>query len=299
MFTRTRYVSYVNTYTAVQSGDFYFGSNILGAEEDGITYTVSQWNGQSYDITVSIQNYVNSYLYNTTGTDFYYHVWGEMYQENEEGELEINTIFKSSVSYPSNAETVTINGTTYAKVEGTPIYDTDSSQSVTVSMYGSQTVSTEQIFMIYAETVPVLPESEDTEGSEAVAIANEYTGEGIYHSVLQGKFILQENIADAVYSTVIKQSDASAEVQLKITCTDIQGADSVKLRIYFNNEKLKEDNMTLSSVTVVTDSDGNATSMSYADVTVQSNNLLTILFFKTGSSSVIGSDDLYVTENLN
>ena len=81
--TQTRYVSYVNSHSDLQAGDFCFGSDYLYPEEDGVTYTVSNWNGKDYEVTFSVRNFENSLRWNRGGTDFSYQVYGKVYLDSE------------------------------------------------------------------------------------------------------------------------------------------------------------------------------------------------------------------------
>lgn len=278
--TRTKYVSYLNTYSAATAGEFYFGSNYLGSESENVTYTISSWNRLNYSITIQLRSYENSLLYNDSDVDFYYKVDATMY--TDEACTVESSVFKPTITYPSDVETVTIDGETYAYFEGTGYFDvSECKQNVVVDMQGTAYATTTQYLKITADTYPVLKESTDPDSTETITI-NDHTI-GVFHSTLDATFILQNSSGEATVTSTLKQNSANSEVQLIITCSEITGATSQKLRIYFDNTLLEADSMTLPGVQVWSEN----SKYSYAEIDVNALSVTTALLMKKEVATIV------------
>ena len=88
LVTKTKYVSYVNMYHHAVAGSFYFTSNYLEAEEEEKTYIINNWNRDSYSVTLRIQDFENSYLYNDSGC--FYLVEATMYTDPDYKNIDEN-----------------------------------------------------------------------------------------------------------------------------------------------------------------------------------------------------------------
>lgn len=292
--TQTKYVSYVNTYSATNAGEFYFSSNYL-ADVEGTTYTISSWDTYRYSVAVQIRNYENSLLYNDVG--FYYTVVGAMYKDADCTEIDEN--YKATITYPDSANAVTIDGITYGYLSGTSSFDdTSGQQSVTVKVESSYPISDTRYLKIVAYSIPTLPESTDSASTSTDDTSADdtsvddttasVTNDSVFYSELSATFILTNTSGSAQVSTTLAQNESNSEVQLRITCPEIAGATTQKLRIYFKTDTLDADSLTLPNATVSADYEG----YSYSEITVSASSITTVLLFKKSSTTVsVGSYD--------
>lgn len=68
--TAAKYVALINAYTALAASSIHVSANYLSAK--GNTYVIQGWTGDSYVMTLRIQNFSNDLLYNQAGQDLYY-----------------------------------------------------------------------------------------------------------------------------------------------------------------------------------------------------------------------------------
>ena len=269
LLTRTKYVSYLNSYSNVMAGDFQFGSNYLGTVEDNIRYSINSWDGSNYTLSLKIQNYSNSLKFNQQGTDFYYRVFAYMYKD-EACEIE-NEDFEFIIEYQDGAETKEADGITYVKLSGMDTFSAaQGSQNVTISTRTTQPALGTQYMVICAET---LPESTP----------------GIFHSILTAKFILaNQGVAEDV-KTTLRQAENNSEVSYRITCPELQLGVSQNLRVFFKPEKMELD--TLGGYGEAKDG-GNG--YHYVDITVYSTSITNVIFFKKNIGEIIVDEaDIY------
>lgn len=269
LLTRTKYVSYVNSYSNVTAGDFQFSSNYLGPVEDNVKYSINSWDGSNYTLSLKIQNYSNSLKYNRQGTDFYYRVYAHMYTD-EDCENE-NTDFNFNIDYQSGAEKKEVDGITYVKLPGMDVFSADAgSQNVTISTRTSFPASGTQYMVIYAETLP-----------ESVP--------GVFHSTLAAKFTLANQGVQEDVKTTLRQTVNNTEVSYRIICPELQIGVSQNLRVFFNPDKLDLDN--LGGYGEAKDG-GNG--FHYIDITVYSTSITTVIFFKKSiGETIIDKEDIY------
>lgn len=83
--TAAKYTAQMNEYTMAVAAAKYFSSNFIS--EEGTSYDIRGWNGENYSIALSICNYDNDLLFNTTGNDLTYcirlvQVTGEEYKND-------------------------------------------------------------------------------------------------------------------------------------------------------------------------------------------------------------------------
>lgn len=299
--TRTKYVSYVNTYSAAEAGDFYFGSNYLSPSSDHVTYTINSWTKTKYSVTIQMWNYENSLLYNNEAIDFYYQVEAVMY-EDAECETE-DSDFQSIIEYDSGVETVVIDGETYAYMEGIEDFDKiTGSHSVTVTMESPYAADDARYMKITATSVPLLTgekETTDAEGKTTTETVN-ISSYGVFESILEGVFELQNTSGSATVTTQLSQSDVNAQVQLRITCPEIVGGTTQVLRVYYDPEVLEMATLDAStSVSTVETATGGV--YYYSQLTVNAQSVTTILLLKLHSGSIelgtsLGEGDVFIEE---
>ena len=92
--TAAKYTAQINEYTTAVAAAKYFSSNYIS--EEGTKYDIRGWNGEHYDISLSLRNYANDLLFNTLGHDLTYcirlvQVTGEGYQNDYSLTLEAPT----------------------------------------------------------------------------------------------------------------------------------------------------------------------------------------------------------------
>ncbi len=289
--TKTRYASYVSDYAAVSAGQFYFGSNYLAPAEDGMTYTISSWSKILYSVTLQIQNYENKLLYNEAGVDFYYAVEGAMY--TDEACTQLNSSFDVIIEHAEagtdDDELITIDGVTYARLNGTEAFDkTEGNKNVTVTAQSTGAANATQYLKIRAYTVPVLPESEDIEVEQLT--------EGVFFSELEAVFVLNNSSGSADVDTILSQNEKNAEVQLTILCPEMVNAATQTVRVYYRTDKL-EPNIASLPTSVIYDDE-----YSYSELTIKSSSSTTVTLRKitednftvTMGTSDSSMGDLYV-----
>ncbi len=71
--TEAKYVAKVNMFEVAVAQPMYFSSNYL-SEGDGNTYSIQGWNGKTYTLTLTINNFDNSLLYNDEQMNLLYGV---------------------------------------------------------------------------------------------------------------------------------------------------------------------------------------------------------------------------------
>lgn len=285
LVTETKYVSYVNTYTAASAGEFYFGSNYLASEDDGYTYTISNWDQRKYSVVVKIQNYENSLLYNSADVGFYYTLVGVMY--TDEACTQVDETFYNTITFSSDIDTVEIDGVTYGYMEGMSSFDkTAGEQSVTVTMESSYYATDTMYLKIKAYVVPILPEEnvveENVDEEDLSEDVTEYDNTGVFYSELEAVFILQQSSRSAVVTSTLTQNTNNAEVQLRITCPEIADATYQTVRVYFKTDLLEGDTKTLGSIYTSSEYAG----YSYSDISVNASSVTTVLLFKTSSETI-------------
>ena len=306
--TRTKYVSYLNTYSAATAGEFYFGSNYLGSEQEDIRYTISSWDKRRYNITLQMRSYENSLLYNKSGVDFYYKVDAVMY--TDEACTVESEVFTPTITYGTGVETITINDETYAYFQGRDVFDSnDCKQNVTVSMEGTALATTTMYMKITAQTYPLLPQqvvgdtleegvtdgttgTDGTGGTDEVVEIHPHTA-GVFDSYLEATFVLQNTTGEAIVKSTLKQNAENSEVQLVITCSEIIGATTQKLRVYFDNTLLEGDTMTLPGAKAWEENPG----YSYVEINVNSLSVTTALLLKKEMSDIKLATNISEIEN--
>lgn len=300
--TRTKYVSYVNAYSAAEAGDFYFGSNYLSPSNEHLSYTINNWDKSKYSVTIQIWNYENSLLYNSENVDFYYKVEAVMY-EDEDSTIE-DTDFFSTIVYEDGVPTIEVDGETYAYMEGIDSFDTTAgSQSVSVTMQSPYSAEDVRYMVITATSVPLIEgsvESVDDLGettTETISISSY----GVFESTLNAVFELQNISGTATVSTQLSQSDINSQVQLRITCPEIVGGTSQVLRIYYDPEVLEMASLDASTSSVSTYQTETGGYYYYSEITVNAQSVTTILLLKLHSGDVdlgtsLGTGDIFIEE---
>ena len=269
-----KYVSYVKDYTSVVAGDLFFKSSTLSV--DGTTNRVPV--SLDKEITIELDNYENSLVYNEDGDDIYYYVEAELYDTDDyqirEASDEITAIsYTKEIIYgikknPGGTEEkntdvvgdwVVKKGDSISKTSIAALYGHENGFSTTddqgrnfvyIRLKTPKAGTPEKMFLVVTATALSLS---DTSNGNYIKLYDSYddqTGEtipgekltdvGSFKIELKGLYELS-NVAEGVdYNAYIsRQAGGETKVLYTIACNKITGAgDSAQFRMIFDTSKL-------------------------------------------------------------
>jgi len=294
--TRAKYVSYVNAAVHSVADVFYFSSNYLGNEEEGVTYEVSSWDRDNYEIKLKIQNFENALLYNDADTGCYYHVDAVIYEKDGSGNFTKRDMgedgFEVTVSYGS-AETKTYQGRQYAFLHGLevteekPFRKNDGTQIVTVSLVADEKVMSDRYLEIKAYTMTATQMEEAAQSEEETDWDWQDVPKGpVFETRLSAGFLLKMK-NDAMITTNLQQSHTSSEVVYDLKCTGTDGGAFSLVRIYYDKTKVKFEDAY--EYTVKTSEENS--NFDYIELEVYATSITKLRFFKRRMADEISSEE--------
>lgn len=283
--TRAKYVSYVNAAAVGVADTFYFTSNYLGNEEEGVTYEVSSWNRDSYQIKLKIQNFENALLYNDKDTGCYYCVEAVMYEKDGSGKFTVvDRDFDVSVSY-GDIRTIEYDGKTYAYLPGMQdgFKKSDGTQYVTVNLAADEKVKSDRYLEIKAFTMTAT--QMEAALDEKILKENEVPKGPVFETRLSAGFLLMMwNDADIV--TNLLQSHTSSEVVYDLKCKGTDGGAFSTVRIYYDTRMIKFEDAYEYDVKTAANSNFN-----YIELEIYSTSITKLRFFKRRMADEISTGE--------
>ena len=289
---QAKYTLYVSDHTSAVADNFAFTSNYLGAEGAGTQYSIGSWAGRNYSVQVDIRNFENALIYNDTDTDVYYYMSAVMYTDtDDDGQLteadSEDATYTASFTYPAGSVTGTYqmdDGTStpccllpgmseFNRVTGT--------QSVGVSVTSAFTQTQRHFLVVKAHTIPL---SDITANRVTLPEGSTYqytTTRGVFETIVEGTFILNVGGSAADVSATMSQSNTEYTVVYKLTTGEITGGITTTVEIFFDSRYLEASStMTVESVT-------GESNIKKVSVTMNSNDMKNLYFFKKSISTTI------------
>lgn len=294
LVTRAKYISYVNDYHHAVAGEFYFTSNYLEEEALNKSYNISNWDRDAYSVTLRIQNFENSLLYNDADTGCYYCVDAKMYTDSNYTVEDTN--FKADITYQTNAATITYNGKTYVYLPGQgETFDKEGgTQLVTVAMKADNNNKVEEVryLKITAKTLSVAQMQEAKAQNPDMLLP---TGP-IFDTQLSARFKLNIHTGANIVTALTIPSQSSSELIYDVRCISTEGGAASQVRVYYDNAKVKfEDSL---KYQVHQRSEDAGDTYRYIEFEVYSTSITKLVFFKRRMSDRdISADNTENKEN--
>ena len=288
-----KYSAYLNDFSSAVSGDFFFTSDYLFAPEDraGVAdYRINSWKGEAYEIGIEIRNYENSLRFNHSGTDFFYWVDVNVYQD--EACTQPDERFAKSVTYSLVGATDN-DGKQYGFMSGMEEFDhTEGMQEVKVKITPIQTIPNGSCYMkVTAHTVP-LAQAGDLTPAEGIFNT---TSRGVYSASQEAVFFLNITSSTAsITSDLHPGSSSDYTVRYRVLCNSSEGTGgSVRVKAYYRSDRLTPD---ISLGNNYADNSGDyaysaATPWRYVQTTINVGGSEDLYFYKTSLAYTIGDND--------
>ena len=303
---RARYLGFLYDYTSVVAGsESYFSSDYLFEASEGKTISTQLWQGDTFELPITLRNYSNALLYNHKGTNIYYYLEGAMY--SDEACTTVDSLY--TVSFEATdarvVGTTTVNGTQF-KVYC--LYGNDSFEQLrehpneirVKSSYAGNANELKDQFTRYlkvsAYTVPST--SVTFTNSDAQAIAGSADTQEVFYHSLQTVFSLTKvkgsGELTADWKPVSSNTDYAVELQIYTSGTSTNSTAATYVRVFYRAQDTDGAYLKPDTQSPGYDATGVDGLHSYVSATVYPGQVQSVLFYKFSLGQQIKKEDFAV-----